>query len=149
MGNMFGKTGLKRKDAAKGEQTGAGAFFYVFSRSALALALALALDLDLDLDLDLALTSAFTLILTLVPLSLSLTDIFPTILASIEGNHTLSAGRKTGKSNQRTKARIGGMSALEKTRERMKKRKLCSSDRKEGGGDSGLRRKRKEGIAKK
>jgi hypothetical protein len=34
-------------------------------------------------------------------------------------------------------------------RERMKKRKLCSSDRKEGGGDSGLGRKRKEGIAKK
>jgi hypothetical protein len=30
----------------------------------------------------------------------------------------------------------------------MKKRKLCSSDRKEGGGDSGLERKRKEGIAK-
>jgi hypothetical protein len=34
-------------------------------------------------------------------------------------------------------------------RERMKKRKLCSSDRKEGGDDSGLGRKRKGGIAKK
>jgi hypothetical protein len=34
-------------------------------------------------------------------------------------------------------------------RKRMKKGELCSSDRKEGGGDSGLGRKRKEGIAKK
>jgi hypothetical protein len=31
----------------------------------------------------------------------------------------------------------------------MKKRKLCSSYRKEGGGDSGLERKIKEEIAKK